>query len=1093
MVQFIKKGLATLVAVLAGVVAFAQVTTSSLGGRIVDNFGEPVIGAAVVATHEPSGTVYGVITNNDGRYTIQGMRPGGPYKVEISGLGYQTLNYTDVTLQLGELFSLNAEIKEASEQLSESIVIASAASKFAAEKTGASTNISNDQMLTMPSVSRSITDIAKMSPYGGNGMSFSGADGRNANFTVDGANFNNNFGLSSSLPGGGSPISLDAIEEMQVIVSPFDVRQTNFIGGGVNAITKSGTNTFKGTAYVYHQNENMHGNRVNDTELSAREKDRKTTYGFTLGGPIIKNKLFFFVNMEKADSPSVPFRWRASTDGRMNIDQYISRTKESDLATVSNILKTKYGYDTGSWTSFPAELSNTKVLARIDWNINQDHHLALRYNYTNNLNWIGPNASSGNFGAQPAFARVSQYGMTFANTMYSMNNKVNTWSFDLNSRLSQNLSNQFLATYSMIADVRGSNSEKFPFVDILENEYDEDGALIQRLPYMSFGYELFTWTNAVNNNTFTVKDDVTYYAGAHKITAGVSFEHQMADNHYMRNGTGAYRYASLDDFLNERAPEAVAITYGYDGEAEPAARVRFNQLGIYAQDDWNITDRFKLNYGIRFDSLLFNDEDVFENAQISALDYGGKSINTGKWPKSNLIISPRVGFNWDVFGNRSLKVRGGTGLFSGRLPLVFFTNMPTNSGMIQNLVSITDKNILKEFAGPMITDTDKFIQKLNSIDAEKYPISRPANGVNPSDINAVDPNFKMPQVWKSSIAFDYNFPTSFPLSITGEFTYTKTLNAVTMQNWAIKDNEGWSTYNGADNRHIYPEDYMYTYTNSKGKVVNVPNAYVLSNTNKGYGWLGVFSINAEPVDGLYLSASYTHTVSKELTGMPGSNAASTMNYIPAIEGPNFLNLHTSQYVNPDRVIASISYSDKGNNHYSLFYEGTVYGGYSYIYSNDLNGDGKAYDAMYIPKDDTEIKFASTKDHDAYWAFAEQDPFLSTHKGQYAEAYAATAPMRHVFDFRYTHDFKLKVGNSMNVLQLSLDVQNVGNLFNSSWGVSKRLYTNTSYAQPLRLDHVDETGTPVFATNVSAATKTWQPSLSYGNCWYMQIGVKYMFN
>ena len=1086
---------------LAGIAASAQVTTSSLGGRVVDQNGEPVIGAAVVAIHEPSGTTYGSVTNADGLYTIQGMRTGGPYRVEVSCLGYQQVNYTEVTLQLAETYNLNAQIAESNEFLSEAVVIASPTSKFAAqEKTGASTNISQTDMLAMPTVSRSITDLAKISPYGGSGMSFSGADGRNVNFTVDGANFNNNFGLSDGLPGGGAPISIDAIEEMQVVISPFDVRQTNFIGGGVNAVTKSGTNKFKGTAYVYHQNENMHGNRVYEEELAAREIDRKTTYGMTLGGPIVKNKLFFFVNFEYVDSPATAFRWRASEDGKMDIDQYISRVTTADLQAVQDKLMRDYGYDTGSYTDFPALKANMKVLGRIDWNITQKHHLAFRYNFTNNKNWLGPNASSSNCAMPPAYARVSQFGMTFANNMYSMNNRVQTWSLDLNSRLSDVLSNQFLATYSMIADVRGSNSEKFPHMDILGNAYADNGAMSEMLPYISAGYELFTWTNAVNNNTLTIKDDLTWYAGTHKVTAGASFEYQMADNHYMRNGTGYYRYASLQDFLNDGTPETVALTYGYDGETEPAVRVRFYQAGLYLQDDWSVSDRFKFNYGVRMDRLMFNNADVATNVQIQNLDYGGRHLDTGTWPKSRVIWSPRLGFTWDVFGTKSLKVRGGTGLFSGRIPLVFFTNMPTNSGMIQNVVALTTTYnggvgspdpLLKEFAGKIITDTDALAKKLNGLNPDLYPLDRPDQaGVKPSTVNGVDPNFKMPQVWKSSIGIDYVFPTSFPLSFTGEFTFTKTINAVTMKNWNIRDNEGWVTFSGPDNRHIYPGtktngvlDYKYTGT----------EAYVLSNTDQGYGWIAMVGLKAEPVKGLRMDASYTHTVNKELTGLPGSNAASTMNYVPTVEGANFLFLHTSQYVNPDRVIASVSYTDKGNNHYSLFYEGMCYGGYSWIYGNDINGDSNAYDALYIPKNKDELRFVSEKDRDAFWSLVQQDKYLSGHLGQYAEAYDMAAPMHHVFDFRYMHDFSVKVGGATNTLQLSVDIQNVGNLFNSKWGVSSRLWNNTKYANPLRLDHIDSDGVPVFSSSVAPGATTWTPSKSYGNCWYMQIGIKYLFN
>ncbi|MBR1960933.1 MAG: TonB-dependent receptor, partial [Bacteroidales bacterium] len=493
MKQTIKCLFAALAAMLMSVAAFAQVTTSALGGRVVDANGEPVVGVAVIATHTPSGTVYGVTTNEAGRYTINGMRSGGPYSVEFTCLGYQTVTYTDLTLQLAETSSLNATLNEDSEMLSEAMVIGAAASKFSAEKTGAATNISSAQITSLPTVNRSITDVTRLSPYGGNGMSFAGSDGRTANFTVDGANFNNNFGLSENLPGGGNPISIDAIEELQVVISPYDVRQTNFIGGGVNAITKSGTNTFKGTAYVYHRNENMRGNQVAGTEISgARDRDRNTTYGFTLGGPIIKNKLFFFVNAEYSQTPSVAVRWRASENGVGNADKYLSYTTVADMERVQKHVMDKYGYDTGSFTDFPADQNNLKLLARLDWNINDNHRLALRYNYTNNTGWNAPNSSSMDGGTRSAYGRTSLYSMAFANSMYSMNNLVHTVSLDLNSRIGDNLSNQFLATFSKLDDVRGTNSSEFPFIDI------QDGTNTNT-QYMALGYELFTWNNAVHN------------------------------------------------------------------------------------------------------------------------------------------------------------------------------------------------------------------------------------------------------------------------------------------------------------------------------------------------------------------------------------------------------------------------------------------------------------------------------------------------------------------------------------------------------------------------------------------------------------------
>ena len=1080
--------------------AMAQVTTSSLAGQIVDESGEPLIGAAVIAVHTPSGTQYYAVTNEDGRYAIQGMRTGGPYEVTMSLIGCQTVVFPDIVLSLAETYQQNAVLKTSTELLAESIVVASASSKFSTEKTGAATNINNSQIVNLPSVSRSVTDVTRLSPYGGNGMSFAGSDGRLANFTVDGANFNNNFGLSSNLPGGGNPISIDAIEELQVVISPYDVRQTNFIGGGVNAITKSGTNTFKGSAYVYHRNENMRGDTVEGEQIGgARAKDRSTTYGFTAGGPIIKNKLFFFINGEYSKVPTVVNRWQGSANGVADPTNYISRTRLADLQRVSDFVKSKYGYDTGSWTDFPANENNMKILARIDWNISNKHKLALRYNYTRNNVWNSPNGSSMDGGTRMSGARMSQYSMSFANSMYSMNNLVSTWSLDLNSRLTDNLSNQFLATFSKLDDVRGTNSDEFPFIDILDDTQSNN--------YMALGYELFTWNNAVHNTIANVKDDITWYKGAHKVTAGISYEYQMADNQYMRNGTGYYRYRTVDDFLNGAAPEVVCLTYGYDGEQYPAARVQFHKAGIYAQDDWNINDRFKLTAGIRFDALIFDNGDLMTNKAIYDLNYYPKKydyqethIDTGKWPTSKVTISPRVGFSWDVFGDKSFKVRGGTGLFSGRLPLVFFTNMPTNGGLVQYQAQINARNAasrgfsMNEFAGGLVTDSQgkATIEALyNKLIKLGYPSTvRPEDGTVPSAVNGVDPKFKMPQVWKSSIAFDFSLPTSFPFTFSAEGIFNKTINAVAISDWSMKDVAGFARFNGADNRPIYPAGFR-----------NATKAFVLENTDKGYGWSASAQVNIRPIESLSFMAAYTHTVSKEITGMPGSAAESAFTYVPTNEGPNYIKLHNSQYVTPDRVVASLTHHDKSGNHYSFIYEAWR-GGYNYSYmtTNDMNGDGYNYDALYIPTEDEvssrQFRFVSMDDQNRFMDFVRHDKYLSKHMGQYAEGYSVYSPWVHRVDLSYKHDFTVKCGNNTNTLQLCLDVKNVLNLFNSSWGVSKYLNPEIgSDARILKYEGVDADGYATFSTPkaVSGSTATFVPNHGIGQCWYASVGIKYLFN
>ena len=1073
----------------------AQVTTSALSGVVTDENQEAMIGATVTALHTPSGTQYNAVTNMDGRYSIKGMRPGGPYTVTVSYIGYQTRQIQDVTLQLAETYDLDVDMSVDANTLGE-VVVTSQATKFRAEKTGAATNINSTQISNLPTVTRSLTDVTRLSPFGGNGMSFAGTDGRLANFTVDGANFNNNFGLSENLPGGGNPISIEAIEEMQVVISPYDVRQTNFIGGGVNAITKSGTNTFRGSAYIFHRNENMRGDAVDRVQLAAaREKDQVTTYGFTLGGPIWKNKVFFFVNGEMTKQPTIVNRWRASQDGVGNADQFISRTTVADLERVKNHVMNKYGYDTGSYTNFPADENNYKLLARLDWNINHDHHLSLRYNYTKNRYWSNPNGTSMDGGTRLPNYRVSMYSFSFANSMYGMDNLVHSFSANLNSRLTDNLSNEFLATFSKLDDIRTTNSSEFPFIDITMT--DADG---NRDNYMALGYELFTWNNAVHNTIWNLRDDLTWYYGNHKFMGGLSFEHQMADNQYMRNGTGYYRYNSVDDFINGATPEVVCLTYGYGSETKPAARVQFNKAGIYAQDEWNVTRNFKLTYGLRLDGLFFNNGDLLTNNAILALDYYDKNgsvrhIDTGKWPSSNLIVQPRVGFSWDVLGNQLLKLRGGSGLFSGRLPLVFFTNMPTNGGLVQYQAQLNEKNTdMSQFAGGLVTDAEGHatIDALRSkLIAMGYPENVTSDmGTVPSSISAVDPKFKMPMVWKTSIAADVNIPVSFPFTVTVEGIFNKNINAASISDWSMPGVGGYARFNGVDNRPIFPAGFR------RGT-----KAFVLENTSRGYGWIGNVTINARPFEWLSLMAAYTHTVNKEVTGMPGSAAESAFTYVPTVEGPNNIKLHNSQYVTPDRFVFSATGHDRSGNHYGLIYE-TWRGGYNYSYmmSNDMNGDGYNYDALYIPTDaqveSREFRFVNEDSKNRFMDYVHNNSYLSKHQGEYAEAYSLYSPWVHRIDLSYKHDFSLNVCGAKHTLQLSFDIKNLMNLFNSSWGVSKYLNPEIgSDPRILKYEGVDAQGYPTFSTpsSINGDTKTFVPNKSIGQCWNASIGIKYIFN
>ena len=1084
----------TVLGLFASLSLNAQLTTSSISGKVTDATGA-VPGAAIVATHTPSGTQYYAISNNEGLFSIPGMRPGGPYEVTVQLLGYKTVKFEDITLQLSEVYGQNVQLEPATELLDEVVVVAQS-SKFANEKTGASTNISNREMMNLPNSGRSLTALTKLSPYS-NGMSFAGSDGRSTNVTIDGANFNNNFGLRSELPGGGTPISLDALEEIQIVIAPFDVRQSNFLGGGINAITKSGTNTFKGTAYGYYHNEKMRGNLVGGNDLGDRKSEMIRTYGFTLGGPIIKNKLFFFVNFEKNDQPG-----QAITE--------MGTTPTSELDKIANKLKTEYGYDPGSYTDYPGGTDNMKILARLDWNINDANHLAFRFNKTNHNQWSAPNGNSCDDGMRNrSDARAGKKSRTFSNNMYFEARNVTSFALDLNSRLSDNMSNQLLATYSFIDEMRGSKSDPFPHFDIVSG-YNDDGSLVNEY-VTSFGYELFTYKNGVTNKVWNVTDNFTYSLGAHKITAGINFEYMFAENSYIRNGTGYYRYASIDDFLNGNVPLSFHLKYAWDSSPE-TDQITYYQGGAYAQDEWNVTDRFKLNYGLRLDTIIYDDSAILTNPKILAYDMGGRSIDTGKWPRTTVQVNPRIGFNWDVRGDKSLVVRGGTGMFQGRLPLVFFTNMSNTSGMVLNEVGYNatlDKtnhvtysdeawaklvalNGGKTTGGKITTSVDEMKNILglpNDIDSN--------TGSLPKTFNGVDPNFKMPQVWKSSLAVDYRVPVSFPLSVTAEAMYTKTIYGVRLVDWNINESKinDAIRYKGADDRYDYSNATDWKYGSS--------TAYVLTNTNKGYGWTGNLTVNASPVKNLDIMAAYTYTMFKEISGMPGSAASSAYSNLFTVNGPNFTGVQFSQYVIPHKFMANVGYFVPfkifgGNGlHLNFYYTGYSPLGYSYIYDGDMNSDGLAADLIYIPKDDSEIKFKTDADKDAFWKFVAQDKYLNSHKGQYAEAYAGRSPMRHRFDARIAEDFSFRTGSVRHNFQVSVSIDNIGNMINSNWGVTRwGCYGNAETMPLLKVESVAN-GTPVYSVKKvgdAYPTKSFdQYNLKPVECWQLLVGLKYFFN
>lgn len=1052
-----------------------------MSGKVVSG-NETVIGATVLAIHEPSGTQYGTITNVDGRYNIQGMRVGGPYRVEISYIGYQSAIFKDITLQLGDIFVLDANLNESSEALDE-IVITGYRS---VARTGVATNISERQLNSLPTINRSITDFTKLSPFAGASNSFAGRDGRYNNITVDGASLNNSFGLSNNnMPGGDAqPISLEAIEEISVNVSPFDVKYSNFTGASVNAVTKSGDNQYKGSAYTYLRPKSFTGDKVDGETVKDAKTRNSQMYGLTLSGPIIKDKLFFFVNgeYENETSPGIP--WRTSSDGVGNQTGNISRTTAADMQRMKDHLISTYGYDPGTFNDYgDFNSKNWKLMARLDWNINQNHKFTVRFNSVESKNDIQVNSNSA-----PNPRGDSRFGvqsMAFSNSNYKLKNIVTSFTGELNSTFSSNVSNKLLATYTHIRDTREGLGSPFPFVDIYK-----DGR-----QYMSFGTELFTPGNDVENNVLSFVNNTNITLKNHYITAGASFERQYFMNSYLRYAYGYYRYASMDDFINNAKPTSFGLTYGYNGNDAPGAELAFGMAAVYGQDEWSITDAFRLTYGIRFDLPIYLN-DLDQNRAISELSFeDGRRIDISKWPSAKLLFSPRVGFRWDVNNDRSVIINGGTGIFTGMLPFVWFTNQPTNSGVLQNTLD------------PLTNIPDDFKFQADYKDQiAKYPElfpSQPAEKA-PGSICFVDPDFKMPQVWRSSLGADIQLPYNFMVSLNA--MYTRDIYNVAQKN--VNEKAPTERFNGNDNR--------YYYVNRDNRInSNISNAMMLTNgDDKGYQYALNAVLTKKFEYGFYGMVSYTFNQARDMTANPGSSASSAWSSNSAVNSLNDPGLSYSSFSVPHRLIANVSYEIEYLKHmkttFSLFYNGYHTGRISYTASNDLNGDGNTSDLLYIPSSKDELIFADITDSDGnitytkeqqatdFWGFVEGNDYLKSRKGKYAQRFGDKKPWLNRFDFKVTQDFTANLGGRDYGLQVSLDILNVGNLLNSAWGIYKTNgLANYDNVRPLRYAGVTEDKKPIYQVNANTSeyfheNSEWTPNVNVSSTWGMLLGLKLTF-
>ena len=1081
-------------------VAYAQVTTASLGGQIVDTKGETIIGAAVLATHTPSGTTYGAVTNTDGRYVINGMRAGGPYTIEISNLGYQGVIFTDVTLQLGEQTTLDAYMEEANEQLSESVVVADA-SRFRRERNGAATNISRATMDAIPSVSRSMNDVMLLTPQASttsSGFAVGGGNYRGSSVTVDGAAFNNAFGIGSNLPAGGSPISLDAIEQMSINVTPFDVRQSGFQGGAINAVTKSGSNEWHASVYDYYTSEIFRGNKVAGEDV-PKSKSLNHTIGATLGGPIIKNKLFFFINGEYTFD-TVP---GSSSVARTSDTQEWGSNVAANFPTVAQMdemkgfLADQFGYDPGRYQGYSLSTPDYKILARLDWNINENNRLNVRFSHTHtfgsnqpsssmspiggtNSSFVSPSGEKISFNRYSA-GRQAPSALYYEAARYFQEQNFTSVAAELNSRIGRG-NNMFRATWSHQDEPRSYVGSYFPTVDILsqDNASGNDTHAIMT----TIGIDPFTYGNLRDVQTVTATDEFTLNAGIHNLIFGGQFEWNRATNGFMQGGAGWYIYDSWDAFVNDvkgNGGKASAFMITHANLDDPTKQTfpafDYSQASLYAQDEINFSQYFKLTAGIRLEMPIVTIPTDNENKDFTAVANANPNssfagLKTSDIPAVRVNVSPRVGFNWDVLKDRSLVVRGGTGIYTGRIPNVWLVSAIGNSNVLQYQYIANAKT-----GNPVVPFSNDRSEIINSIYSSGSFHKQDLAAPTATTILAKD--LKMPSSWKSSLAVDYTLPGGIKATLEG--IYSLNFNEVYASPLGYKQEGTVSLPGEPSPRHVWVSENI---KNNAGGRMSGYYAHNISGLNGSY-----YSITAQLAKnfiwGLDLMAAYTHSGAKSVSDGNGDQISEFANTY-GIHGSSEPVLGNAFYVAPHRVIANAAYTIKEGPHaatkISAFYEGYNIGYISsYSYSrvsylmNNVSGGTGASQLIYIPTA-SELKnmpFTSEENKAAFESFIASDKYLSKHRGQYSERNGAVAPWLNRINVRIAQDVYFNIAGKKQTIEIGLDIKNVGNLLNSNWGVYKQLSTNTI------LKYADGAYTFTLPEwkNYNSLSSTWQMLLS----------------
>ncbi|PSL02940.1 TonB-dependent receptor [Cecembia rubra] len=1095
--NLLKHLFAVIALVFSTSVAFSQgVTTSSMQGLVADKSGETLPGANVVAVHTPSGTRYGAVTNAEGRFFIPNVRVGGPYTVTVSYVGFEERVFEGINLALGQNFNINAVLSDGMD-LETVEISASRGGIFDADRTGAGLNLGSEKINSLPTINRNVNDFTRLTPQS-NGNSFAGTSSRFNNFTLDGNILNNNFGLGNSQFAGGNPISIDAIEEIQVNLAPYDVRQGGFTGAGVNAVTRSGDNTYRGSVYYFLRNDQMRANRVRDTFV-PQNNARNEIRGFRLGGPIIKDKLFFFANYEEEEELRPSILRRARRPGETPDGQFISRVPIEQANFVRENMISIYGYDPGEPDSYAFGSQQTRLNLRLDYNINQNNKLFIRYNRFSSFEDVPTNASSTrNISVFSNTSRTGVEAINFRNANYTNDRLVETIAAELNTKIGNNAANQLNIGYTSIADPKRGipGGQAFPFIEVLEP--NEAGELQY---YMSLGNELFSVGNLLENKIFNITNNFTLFKGKHTYTFGGNFEFFTFDNAFNPVFNGHYRFIGYDRFVDAVInrnpnvfPDAFAKSFALDGSTTPPTdRTRFGQLGFYVQDEYQVNSKLKVTGGLRVD-LPFYPISIPRNELLEArgttftLPNGETLIpDVSVFPKVNPLFSPRIGFNYDVNGDRSFVLRGGTGVFSGRLPFVWLSNQVNGSGVIRGIQGFEGQQVINQGI-------------IFNPDVTAYNPTNPSQTLG-TELALTDRNFRLPQTWRTSFGVDKQLP--FGIVGSFDFIYSRDLSAPVAQN--IVNREPDRNWNGPDQRPIWVPTPGFFGPSSDPFFRQV---FYLTNADANPDYIsGTVSLSKSFNNGFDIMAAYTMSRARDLDATGGSQAQSLVPTVVA-ENRNKPTLSFANFDQPHRIISTVSYTTE-NTTISLFYEGGPNGRFSYTIANGgglntlLNiGDGQAR-LVYVPNSASELNFqpftlagrtvTAEEQARAFDAFIDQDRFLRNARGRVFGRNEGIQPWVHTFDLSVAQRINI-TNDKKNKLEARFDFLNFGNLLNPNWGVPFFPWQTSI----LNYRGTNAAGEPVYriTTNPGTTTiinETFRPTNGIGSLWRMQVGLRYNFN